>query len=40
VPPSHALAVSLLMQAMMIVGSLPGAFFWLRGRRRQAAAGE
>jgi uncharacterized protein (TIRG00374 family) len=40
VPPSHALAVSLLMQALMIVGSLPGAFFWLRGRRRQAAAGE
>jgi glycosyltransferase 2 family protein len=36
VPPSHALAVSLLMQAIVIIGSLPGAFFWLRGRRRQA----
>jgi glycosyltransferase 2 family protein len=34
VPPSHALAVSLLMQALMIIGSLPGAFFWLRGRRQ------
>jgi uncharacterized protein (TIRG00374 family) len=40
VPPSHALAVSLLMQALMIIGSLPGAFFWLRGRRQQAAPGE
>jgi hypothetical protein len=28
--------VSLLMQAIVIIGSLPGAFFWLRGRRRQA----
>jgi glycosyltransferase 2 family protein len=36
VPPSHALAVSLLMQAIVIIGSLPGAFFWLRGRRRRA----
>ena len=36
VPPSHALAVSLLMQAVVILGSLPGAFFWLRGRRRPA----
>jgi glycosyltransferase 2 family protein len=36
VPPSHALAVSLLMQAVVIIGSLPGAFFWLRGRGRQA----
>jgi uncharacterized protein (TIRG00374 family) len=40
VPPSHALAVSLLMQAVVILGSLPGAFFWLRGRRRQAVPGE
>ena len=40
VPPSHALAVSLLMQAVMIVGSLPGAFFWLRGRRHHAVANE
>ena len=38
VPPSHALAVSLLMQAVVILGSLPGAFFWLRGRRRPAGA--
>jgi glycosyltransferase 2 family protein len=37
VPPSHALAVSLLMQAIMIIGSLPGAVFWLRGRQRQGA---
>jgi uncharacterized protein (TIRG00374 family) len=35
VPPSHALAVSLLMQAIVIVGSLPGAFFWLRGRQSE-----
>jgi hypothetical protein len=40
VPPSHALAVSLLMQAIVILGSLPGAFFWLRGRRRQVVTGE
>jgi uncharacterized protein (TIRG00374 family) len=37
VPPSHALAVSLLMQAIVIIGSLPGAVFWLRGRRSRAA---
>jgi glycosyltransferase 2 family protein len=40
VPPSHALAVSLLMQALMIIGSLPGALFWLQGRRQKVAAGE
>ena len=40
VPPSHALAVSLLMQAVVILGSLPGAFFWLRGRRRQTVPDE
>jgi glycosyltransferase 2 family protein len=35
VPATHALAVSLLMQAVAIVGSLPGGVFWLRGRRRK-----
>jgi glycosyltransferase 2 family protein len=35
VPPGHALAVSLLMQVVIILGSLPGGYFWLRGRRRQ-----
>jgi len=40
VPPSHALAVSLLMQAIVILGSLPGAFFWLRGRQHQAVTDE
>jgi uncharacterized protein (TIRG00374 family) len=34
VPADHALAVSLLMQAVAIVASLPGGVFWLRGRRR------
>jgi hypothetical protein len=29
----HAVAVSVLMQAVIIVGSLPGGVFWLRGRR-------
>lgn len=29
----HALAVSLLMQVMIILSSLPGGLFWLRGRR-------
>jgi uncharacterized protein (TIRG00374 family) len=33
VPASHAVAVSLLMQVVIILGSLPGGFFWLRGRR-------
>jgi hypothetical protein len=33
VPAGHALAVSLLMQLVIILGSLPGGFFWLRGRR-------
>ena len=33
VPHDHALAVSLLMQLVMILGSLPGGVFWLRGRR-------
>ena len=33
VPAGHALAVSLLMQVVIILGSLPGGLFWLRGRR-------
>lgn len=33
VPHDHALAVSLLMQVIIILGSLPGGVFWLRGRR-------
>jgi uncharacterized protein (TIRG00374 family) len=40
VPPSHALAVSLLMQAIVILGSLPGAVFWLRGRQRHVVTDE
>ncbi|MBM4460167.1 MAG: flippase-like domain-containing protein [Chloroflexi bacterium] len=36
VPAGHALAVSLLMQLVIILGSLPGGFFWLRGRRPTA----
>ncbi len=35
VPADHALAVSLLMQVVIILGSLPGGFFWLRGRRQK-----
>lgn len=34
VPADHAVAVSVLMQVIIIVGSLPGGMFWLRGRRR------
>ncbi len=36
VPTGHALAVSLLMQAVIILGSLPGGVFWLRGRGKPA----
>ena len=36
VPSDHALAVSLLMQLVAILGSLPGGVFWLRGRRGRA----
>ncbi len=36
VPAAHALAVSLLMQAVALVGSLPGGVFWLRGRKKRA----
>jgi glycosyltransferase 2 family protein len=34
VPAAHALAVSLMIYAVQVVASLPGGFFWLRGRRR------
>ncbi len=33
VPAGHAVAVSVLMQAIIIAGSLPGGVFWLRDRR-------
>jgi glycosyltransferase 2 family protein len=37
VPHDHALAVSLLMQVIIILGSLPGGLFWLRGRHAAEA---
>ena len=37
VPVAHALAVSLLMQAVIILGSLPGGVLWLVGKRQQPA---
>jgi uncharacterized protein (TIRG00374 family) len=37
VPADFAVAVSLLMQVVIICGSLPGGYFWLRGRRKKAA---
>jgi hypothetical protein len=33
VPADHAVAVSVLMQVIIYLGSLPGGFYWLRGRR-------
>jgi uncharacterized protein (TIRG00374 family) len=38
VPAAHALAVSILMQAIMFLGSLPGAVVWLVGKRQQPSA--
>ena len=35
VPADHALAVSILMQAIMFLGSLPGGVLWLIGKRQQ-----
>ncbi|MGC8780143.1 MAG: lysylphosphatidylglycerol synthase transmembrane domain-containing protein [Anaerolineae bacterium] len=35
VPADHAVAVSVLMQAIIVVGSLPGGFFWLRNKERR-----
>jgi uncharacterized protein (TIRG00374 family) len=40
VPAAHALAVSLLMQAVALIGSLPGGFFWLRGRKKADGGAE
>jgi uncharacterized membrane protein YbhN (UPF0104 family) len=34
VPADHAVAVSVLMQAIILLGSLPGGVFWLRGRQK------
>jgi hypothetical protein len=36
VPAGHAVAVSLLMQLVMILGSLPGLVFWLLGRQKRS----
>lgn len=36
VPPEQAIAVSVLMSFIIILGSLPGGYFWLRNRRSQA----
>ncbi len=38
VPADHALAVSLLMQAVMLLGSLPGGVLWLLGNGEPPAA--
>jgi hypothetical protein len=38
VPAGHALAVSILMQAIMFLGSLPGGVLWLVGKRQEPAA--
>jgi uncharacterized protein (TIRG00374 family) len=40
VPAGHAVAVSLLMQAVVFLGSLPGGFFWIVGRRQAGATPE
>ena len=40
VPVDHALAVSILMQAIMFLGSLPGGVLWLVGKRQEPAAPE
>jgi hypothetical protein len=40
VPADHALAVSVLVQAVVIAGSLPGGLSWLRVNRPLAARGE
>ncbi len=38
VPTDHALAVSILMQLVTILGGLPGGVLWLIGKRQQPAA--
>jgi len=40
VPPDHALAVSILMQAIALLGSLPGGVLWFLGRRQAPAEKE
>ena len=40
VPAGHALAVSILMQAIMVLGSLPGGVLWLLDKRQQPAGAE
>ena len=39
VPAAHALAVSILMQAIMFLGSLPGGVLWLIDKRQRPATG-
>ena len=40
VSPEHALAVSLLVQLIQLVASLPGGYFWLTNRRASQAPAE
>lgn len=40
VPADHALAVSILMQAIALLGSLPGGVLWFLGRRQAPAGAE
>lgn len=40
VPTDHALAVSILMQLITILGGLPGGVLWLLGKRQQPAAAQ
>ena len=40
VPAGHALAVSILMQAIMVIGSLPGGVLWLLDKRQRPAGAE
>jgi hypothetical protein len=37
VPADHALAVSVLMQLVVFIGGLPGAFLWVRWETRRRA---
>jgi hypothetical protein len=38
VPAALAFALSLIKQAIIYLGSLPGAFFWMRGRQSRENA--
>lgn len=40
VPADHALAVSILMQAIALLGSLPGGVLWFLGKRQAPASAE